>query len=151
MVEIGQPAPDLSLRSQHGETVTLADLAGNATLLVFYPFAFSGICSGELAALRDHRADFDAAGVRIVAVSCDPMFALRVFDDRDDLGFTLLSDFWPHGAAARAYGCFDDQIGAAGRTSVLLDADGVVRWSVSQQVGERRDIATHLAALGHLG
>lgn len=147
MIDVGAAAPEFSLRSQHGETVTLADLGGVPALLVFYPFAFSGICSGELADLRDHRASFDAAGVRIVAISCDPMFALRVFDDRDGLGFTLLSDFWPHGQAARAFGCFDEQLGAPGRSSFLLDAQGIVRWSVAHEPGQRREIALHLQAI----
>lgn len=147
MTGVGDRAPGFSLRSQHGETVTLADLGGAPALLVFYPFAFSGICSSELAALRDHRGAFDDAGVRVIAISCDPMFSLRVFDDRDGFGFTLLSDFWPHGEIARAYGCFDGDMGAAGRSSFLLDADGIVRWSVSHGVGEQRVISLHLQAI----
>lgn len=147
MIDVGARAPEFSLRSQHGETVGRDDLGGAPALLVFFPFAFSGICSSELADLRDHRASFDAAGVQIVAISCDPMFALRVFDDRDQLGFTLLSDFWPHGQAARSFGCFDEQLGAPGRGSVLLDADGIVCWSVSREPGQRREIALHLQAI----
>ncbi len=150
MLGVGQPAPDFALRSQHGQTVTLADLAGAPALLVFYPFAFSGICSSELADLRDHRSAFDDAGTQIVGVSCDPMFALRVFSDRDELGFTLLSDFWPHGEAAAAYGCFDRTAGAATRSSFLIDADSTVRWTVSHDAGDRRDIDVHLAALAQI-
>lgn len=146
MTAVGERAPAFALRNQHGQTITLDSRAGR-TLLVFYPFAFSGICSSELADLRDHRARFDDAGVRIVGVSCDPMFALRVFDDRDGLGFDLLSDFWPHGGTARAYGCFDEDLGAALRSSFLIDADGAVRWSVAHGAGQRRDIELHLAAL----
>ena len=149
-VQIGRQAPDFRLRSQHGESVGPAELAGAPALLVFFPFAFSGICSSELADLRDHRGRFDDAGVRLVGVSCDPMFALRVFDDRDALGFTLLSDFWPHGSAARAWGCFDEEMGAATRGSFLLDERGVVRWGVTQEAGEKREIATHLGALEEL-
>lgn len=144
---VGQRAPDFSLRSQHGESVDLTRLAGAPALMVFFPFAFSGICSSELADLRDQRGAFDEAGVRLVAISCDPMFALRVFDDRDVLGFALLSDFWPHGAAARAFGCFDEQMGAAWRGSFLLDEAGVVRWQVIREPGEKREIGLHLAAI----
>lgn len=146
MIGPGDRAPDFRLRSQHGEAVTRDTLA-RSTLMVFYPFAFSGICSSELADLRDHRSTFDGAGVRIAAISCDPMFALRVFDDRDGFGFDLLSDFWPHGAAARAFGCFDEEMGAPLRSSFLLDADGVVRWTIAHGAGERRDIALHVAAV----
>ena len=150
MLGVGDPAPDFSLRSQHGETVTLADLAGAPALLVFYPFAFSGICSSELGDLRDHRSAFDDAGVRILGVSCDPMYALRVFADRDELGFTLLSDFWPHGEVAATYGCFNPEAGAAARHSFLMDADSIVRWKVSHDAGQRRDVDVHLAALTHI-
>lgn len=125
----------------------MASLEGSPALLVFFPFAFSGICASELGDLRDQRGVFDDAGVRLVAISCDPMFALRVFDDRDALGFTLLSDFWPHGAAAQAWGCFDDQLGAASRGSFLLDETGVVRWRVMREPGEKREIGLHLAAI----
>ncbi len=147
---IGQRAPEFTLRSQHGETVGLDDLTGAPALLVFYPFAFSGICSSELADLRDHRRTFDDAGLRLVGISCDPMFALRVFDDRDGLGLTLLSDFWPHGATARAWGCFDERTGAASRGSFLLDAAGIVRWNVTRGAGEKREIELHLGALEEL-
>ena len=149
-MQSGDRAPDFSLRNQHGETVALADLAGAPALLVFYPFAFSGICSNELADLRDHRSTFEEAGVRVLGVSCDPMFALRIFADRDDLGFSLLSDFWPHGQTAHAFGCFDPEIGAASRSSFLIDADSIVRWTVSHGLGERRDIDLHLSSLAHV-
>ncbi len=147
---VGERAPDFSLRSQHGETVARDDLVGTAALVVFFPFAFSGICGSELADLRDHREHFDAAGVRVLAVSCDPMYALRVLADRDGLGFTLLSDFWPHGEAARAFGCFDESVGAPLRGSFGLDADGVVRAGLVRGLGERRDVETHLAVAAEL-
>ncbi|MGA8851737.1 MAG: peroxiredoxin [Aeromicrobium sp.] len=150
MLGVGQPAPDFALRDQHGQTVTLADLAGTPALLVFFPFAFSGICSSELADLRDHRSTFDNAGARILGVSCDPMFALRVFSDRDDFGFPLLSDFWPHGAVATAYQCFSPEAGAATRSSFLVDAASTVRWTISHDAGERRDIDLHLEALAQI-
>lgn len=150
MPGVGDQAPDFSLRSQHGATVTRADLLGAPALVVFYPFAFSGICSSELADLRDHRSTFDDAGVRIVAISCDPMFALRVFDDRDGFGFTMLSDFWPHGEVARTFGCFDEDMGAAGRSSFLLDPEGTVCWTLTREAGEQRDIDLHLQSTASL-
>ncbi|MGJ9423939.1 redoxin domain-containing protein [Aeromicrobium sp. CF3.5] len=147
---VGQRAPDFTLASQHGESVRLQDLVGAPALVVFFPFAFSGICSSELADLRDHRGVFDDAGVRLVGISCDPMFALRVFDDRDALGFTLLSDFWPHGSAARAWGCFDERTGAASRGSFLLDEAGIVRWKLMREAGEKREIEVHLGVIEEL-
>ena len=151
-VPVGARAPEVRSRNQHGETVSLADLLGSSgrpgpvapVLLVFYPWAFSGICTGELAALRDGHADLAAAGVRVVALSCDAMFTLRAFAKAEDLPFDLLSDHWPHGAIAREYGVFDDEAGCALRGSFLLDASGTVTWSVLNGIGEPRDVLEHL-------
>jgi peroxiredoxin len=146
---VGQPAPDFRTRNHHGETVLLSELVADAegrVLLVFYPWAFSGICTGELAALRDGHADLAAAGVRVLAVSCDAMFTLRAFAEAEHLPFDLLSDHWPHGAIAREYGVFDDEAGCALRGSFLLDPAGTVTWSVLNGIGEPRDILAHLQA-----
>ncbi len=143
----GERAPDFRARNHHGETVTLHDLVAQSdgpVLLVFYPWAFSGICTGELAALREGHADLAAAGVRVLAVSCDAMFTLRAFAEAEDLPFGLVSDHWPHGAIAREYGVFDDQAGCALRGSFLLDRSGTVTWQVLNGIGEPRDIVEHL-------
>lgn len=144
---VGHLAPDFSTRNHHGQPVSLADLRGRPAVLVFYPWAFSDICTGELSGLRDAAAEFQAAGARIVALSCDAMFTLRVYAETEDLPFDLLSDHWPHGVIARAYGVFDEQAGCALRGSFVLDPDGRVTWSVLNQIGEARDIAAHLAAV----
>lgn len=147
---VGEPAPDVTLPDTHGTPVSLAQLRGGPVAVVFFPFAFSGICSGELCELRDNLAMFDAAGVRLLGVSCDPMFALRAWSQQEGHGFDLLSDFWPHGAAARAFGVFDEDHGLALRGSFLLDADGVVRWSVVNPRGEARPFAAYREALATL-
>ena len=146
----GDPAPELVLPDTHGTPVSLADLRGTPVAVVFFPFAFSGICSGELCELRDNLEDFEAAGVRVLGVSCDPMFALRAWSEREGFGFDLLSDFWPHGAAARAFGVFDEASGSASRGSVLVDGDGIVRWSVLSPRGTARDLGAYRAALAAL-
>jgi peroxiredoxin len=148
---VGTVAPDFRTRNQHGETLTRAGVlehvpADGRLLLVFYPWAFSGICTGELAALREGHDRLAAAGVRLLAVSCDAMFTLRAFAEAQDLPFDLLTDHWPHGAIARTYGVFDDQAGCALRGSFLLDRDGRVTWSVRNGIGEPRDILAHLDA-----
>lgn len=140
----GELAPDFILSDQHGQRISRADLSGAPALLVFYPYAFSGICSSELAQLQDALGEFRAAGVRLLAISVDTIFALRTFADQAGLGFELLSDFWPHGAAAQAYGVFDVQRGCAIRGSFLLDADGVISWAVRNEIGAARDIAEHV-------
>lgn len=144
---VGDRAPDFRTRNHHGETVLLSELVAQddaPLLLVFYPWAFSGICTGELGALRAGHADLAAAGVRVVAVSCDAMFTLRAFAEAEDLPFDLLSDHWPHGAIAREYGVFDDEAGCALRGSFLLDASGTITWRVLNGIGEPRDIVEHV-------
>ncbi|KHL12006.1 peroxiredoxin [Mumia flava] len=147
-IEIGTPAPDFTLKNQHGESVSLDKLrAEQPVLLVFYPFAFSGICTGELCEIRDNLAAFNDLGAQVVAISCDPMFALRAFADADGLEFSLLSDFWPHGEVASAFGVFDPERGCALRGSFLVDTDGVVRWKVENGLPDARDLGDYLNAV----
>jgi len=147
---VGAPAPDFSMPDTHGTPVTLASLRGAPAVLVFVPFAFSGTCTGELCELRDNLAEFAAAGVRLLGVSCDPMFSLRAWAEHEGYTFDLLSDFWPHGAASRAYGVFDEASGHALRGSFLVDAEGVLRWSVVNPRGQARPLAAYREALAAL-
>jgi mycoredoxin-dependent peroxiredoxin len=148
---VGSTAPEFTLRDQHGGEVGLTSLlaAGLPVVVVFYPFAFTGVCTRELHALRDALPVLDARA-SLVAVSCDSMFALRVFGDAEGLSFPLLSDFWPHGEVARAYGVFDSSRGCALRGTFVLDPAGVVRWQVVNAIPDARDVADVLAALGTL-
>lgn len=150
-LKIGELAPEFTLKSQHGEDIALSSFRGDsAVVLVFFPFAFSGVCTGELAELRDNVAEFAARGAEIVAVSCDPMFANRAFSDRDELGFSVLSDFWPHGEVSRTYGTFNEDIGAPNRGSFVIDRDGVLRWQVINDLGDSRDLEAYLTALSEV-
>jgi mycoredoxin-dependent peroxiredoxin len=145
---IGDQAPDFTLVDQHGQDVTLSQWAGQkAVLLVFYPFAFSGVCTGELTGFRDRLGDFETDLSTLVAVSCDPIYAQRALADRDGIFFPLLTDFWPHGAVASAYGVFDEISGAPRRSSFIIDKDGVVRWSVHNPRGRPRDLDQQAVAL----
>ena len=149
--QIGAPAPDFTLRDQHGQHVTLSGLRGESSaLIVFYPFAFSGVCQGELRAIRDDLDDFTGRGVQVLAVSCDPMFSLRAWAEAEGYEFPLLADFWPHGEVARAYGVFNDKVGAATRGSFLVDEAGVLRWSVVNEMREARDMDAYRDAIGRL-
>ena len=118
--------------------------------MVFYPFAFSGICTRELCALRDDLSAFTDVGVQVVAVSCDPMYTLRAWGEQEGYDFPLLSDFWPHGEVARRYGVFDEAKGKAVRGSFLVDTDGVLRWSVVNGPGEARDMEAYREAVSAL-
>jgi peroxiredoxin len=143
---IGDQAPDFELRDQHAQVHRLSDYRDRSNvLLVFYPFAFTNVCTGELAALREGVGD-----VQVLAVSCDSVGALRAFADREGLTYPLLSDFWPHGAVASAYGVFNDALGAADRGSFLIDRRGVVRWTVRTELGQPRDVAAYEKAIAEL-
>jgi peroxiredoxin len=149
-LQVGDPAPDFTLTDTHGSPVHLAELRGTPVVLVFVPFAFSGVCTGELCELRDNIGVFEAAGTRLLVVSCDPMYALRAWAEQKGYGFDLVSDFWPHGEVATAYGVFDAERGRAVRGSFLIDADGVVRWAVVNPAGQARDLAGYRDALAAL-
>lgn len=143
----GDPAPDFTLRDQHGAEVSLSSLRGRAVLVVFYPFAFSGVCTGELIGLRDRLGDFETDRSTVVAISCDSIYTQRAVADRDALFFPLLADFWPHGEVAAAFGVFDEKQGCPRRSSFVVDAEGVVRWSTHSPMGTARDLDEHAAAL----
>ena len=150
-VEIGRPAPAFTLRNQHGESVSLAGFtAKHHVALVFFPFAFTGVCTAELCELRDSIADFTDEGATVLAVSCDPMYALRVFADREGLGFSLLSDFWPHGEVSRAYGVFDTIRGCSGRATFIIDREGVLRWHVENELPQARNLDDYRKVLASL-
>ncbi|WP_265522018.1 peroxiredoxin [Oerskovia flava] len=147
---VGDPAPDFTLPDTHGTPVHLADLRGTSVLLVFFPFAFSATCTGELCELRDNIEDFESAGVTVLGISCDAVFSLKAWSEHEGLGIELLSDFWPHGDVARAYGVLDEDHGIALRGSFLVDPDGVVRWAVVNPRGQRRDLDAYRAALAQI-
>ena len=150
-LELGQPAPEFTLKDHHGAPVRLASFRGERNVVVvFFPFAFTGICTGEPCTIRDDIGMYQNDEVQVLAVSCDAMATLRVFADREGFTFPLLSDFWPHGEVARAYGVFDDQAGLALRGTFIVDRDGIVRWSVVNQRGQARDASTYRAALAAL-
>ncbi|CCH78417.1 putative Peroxiredoxin [Nostocoides japonicum T1-X7] len=151
-VSVGDVAPDFTLKDQNGVDVTLSSFRGQKNVVVvFYPFAFSGICTGELCEIRDNLEGFVNDKVQVLAVSCDPMFSLRAFADKEAYFFPLLSDFWPHGQVATAYGVFNETAGMAIRGTFLVDTEGVVRWSLVNGPGEARDFSGYHAAVAALG
>jgi mycoredoxin-dependent peroxiredoxin len=148
---VGAVAPDFELRDQHAQSHRLSSYRGSKNVvLVFYPFAFTGVCSGELAAIQTEIGALQNDGTQLLAVSCDPLASLRTFADREGFGFPLLSDFWPHGAVASAYGVFNEALGAAERATFVIDMAGIVRWTVRVAIGEARDVAAYQKALAEL-
>ncbi|NIA25091.1 MAG: redoxin domain-containing protein [Gammaproteobacteria bacterium] len=148
---IGQPAPSFTLKDQDNNEVTLESLRGRKTLVVFIPFPFTGNCEAELCAIRDHLTDFNEVDANVVAITCDTRHVHKHWAEEQGYGFPILSDFWPHGAVATEYGCFDENLGCATRTTYVLDADGVVREIIaSGSLGVTRDVTDYEIALEHL-
>lgn len=150
-LEIGDVAPDFELRDQHGQLHALSSYRGSKNVfLVFYPFAFTGVCTREMCAMRDEIGSLVNDTTQVLAISCDAIGSLRAFAEREGLEYPLLSDFWPHGAVAQSYGVFNEFLGAAERGTFLIDMDGVVRWTVQTSLGDAREIAAYQKALSEL-
>ena len=148
---IGQEAPNFTLTNQFGESVELASFRGKKNVvIVFYPFAFSGICTGELCSLRDDLGAYQNEGTELLAISCDPMYSLKAFGDAEGYKFNLLADFWPHGAVSKAYGVFNEDRGFSIRGTYVVDKAGVLRWQVVNGPGDVRNAADYKAALAAL-
>ncbi len=150
-VEIGGEAPDFELPDQHGTPVRLSGFRGSKNVvLVFYPLAFSGVCSGELCAMRDDFPEITRDDVELLTVSVDSTFTHRAWADAEHFSFGLLSDFWPHGGVAESYGVFDEAKGLAVRGTFIIDKAGVVRWKVVNPIPQARDISDYQKALAEL-
>jgi len=150
-LEVGQSAPDFKLKDQYGKDVSLSDYRGvKAVVVVFFPFAFSGICTGELCEIRDDLGAFESDKVQVLALSCDHMFTQRAFSDAEGYFFPVLSDFWPHGRTAQAFGVFESSGGFSTRGTFLIDSSGIVRWRLVNGPSEKRDFAGYHAALKQL-
>ena len=151
VIQVGEVAPDFTLSNQHGEELTLSELVDDGPVaLVFFPLAFSGICTGELCELRDNLAVFNDAKVRLVGVSVDSVFSLKVWAEQEGYEFSILSDFWPHGAVAREYGAFVEERGIATRATVIIGEDRKVLASFETSPGEARDFAAYREAVAAL-
>ena len=150
-VAVGTEAPDFELRDNNAQSHRLSSYRGKKNVvLVFYPFAFTGVCTGEMCAIRDDVASLQNDDTQVFAISCDTVASLRVFAEKEGLPYPLLSDFWPHGETAKAYGVFNEALGAADRGTFVIDKSGVVRWTVRNAIGDARDLADYQKALAEL-
>ena len=151
VLEIGAEAPEFTLSDQHGEELTLSELVAEGPVaLVFFPLAFSGICTGELCELRDNLAAFEDASVRLLGISVDSVHALRAWAEQEGYTFSILSDFWPHGGVAREYGAFVEEAGIATRATFVIGPDRRVLASFETAPGEARDFGAYREALSAL-
>jgi peroxiredoxin len=144
-------APDFELPNQFGEHIRLSEFRGRKPVaLVFFPLAFSSTCTTELCELRDNLALFEAGGVELLGISVDSKASLRAWAEHEGYTFTLLADFWPHGAVAKEYGVFIEEKGFANRATFLIDLDGVIRASFITAPGEARSLEAYETALREL-
>ena len=149
-IAVGDVAPAFELKDQHGVVRSLAEFRGSAVLVTFIPFAFTGTCTTEVCALRDESADFINDAVQTLVITCDSPFTLKEWAAQQQLEYPVLSDFWPHGSVAQSYGVFNSDLGCALRGTFLVDAEGIVRWSVVNGLGEARSTDDYRAALASL-
>lgn len=146
--EIGSPAPDFTLPDQRRRPVGLGDLVGRNSLVVFIPFPFTSICSGEVCMLRDNLARLDELDANVVVITCDTIPTNHHWSEENGFSFPVLSDFWPHGVVATAYGAFNAKVGAANRQTFVLDETGTVRAMVaSDSLGTPREFDEYVGAL----
>ncbi|GAB7069517.1 peroxiredoxin [Mycobacterium hodleri] len=148
MLDVGAVAPDFTLKDQDGRPVTLRAHRGvTNVLLVFFPLAFTGICQRELDDIQSQLSDYADGGTTALAVSVGPPPTHKVWATRSGFTFPLLSDFWPHGAVAQAYGVFNADAGFANRGTFAVDHAGLVRFAAMNGPGETRDRSVFVEAL----
>ena len=151
MIQPGQEAPDFELPSTTGDKVALSSFRGDkAVAIVFIPFAFTGVCQGELCSVQEDLSTFQNDDVQVLAVCVDSSFANKVWADQQGFSFPILSDFWPHGAVAQAYGVFNDVAGRAVRGTFVIDKEGTLRWKVINAIPDARDHDEYKRVLAEL-
>jgi peroxiredoxin (alkyl hydroperoxide reductase subunit C) len=150
-VEIGKEAPDFELPDSENGRTKLSDYRGKKNvLLVFYPLAFSPICTSEFCALRDINADIQSDDTEVLGVSVDSRWTLKAWKEAEHFPNTFVADFWPHGEVGRAYGVFDEKRGTTVRGTFLIDKQGILRWMEVSPTIEPRDQASWRKAIADL-
>jgi peroxiredoxin len=125
----GTPAPQFTLRTAEGTDFTQEDLLGKTTVLVFYPFAFSPVCTDQLQIYEEALPELAEQGATLYGVSCDAIYSQQAFKEKLGVSIEQLSDFEPKGAASRAFGAYFEPAGFSNRALVIVGPDGVVKWS----------------------
>jgi peroxiredoxin len=135
VLKSGTPAPDFALHSTPDQQVRLSDLRGKPVVLVFYPADWSPVCSDQLALYNELLPEFYEFDAQVIGISVDGIWSHLAFSKDRKFHTPLLSDFEPKGAVARLYGVYDEKSGEAERALLVLDAEGVIRWSYVSPVG----------------
>ncbi|MBS2026758.1 MAG: peroxiredoxin [Deltaproteobacteria bacterium] len=147
MLKVGDTAPDFTLKDQDNNEVTLSKLRGQNVVLVFYPLAFSGICTSELKSITANQKKYDDAKAKVFGISIDSRYALAAYKRDEGLSATLLADFHPKGDVAKKYDVFMENLGFAKRGTFIIDKNGVIRGMTVNEPGQARDEKTYFDAL----
>lgn len=147
MIQAGELAPDFELKGHDDQLHKLSSYRGKRVLLVFYPLDFSPVCSNELVCFRDDFSGFNNAGVQVLGISVDSVWAHKAFAQKQGIEFPLLADFQPRGAAAAKFGLFYEDKGITHRAIVLIGADGKVEKLWHYEIGQAPDIKAVLGSL----
>jgi peroxiredoxin len=151
-VVIGQPAPAFELIDQDRNRVSLDDLAGKKSLIMFIPFPFTGICDAEGCALRDGLGQLDELDANVVVITAHAIPTNKKWAEVNGFTFPILSDYWPHGEVTRVFGNFNEDVGAAMRSTYVIDADGVVRDVIATEaLSIPREHEAQIEALARIG
>lgn len=150
-LQVGECAPDFVLKDQHHGDIALATFRGRqAVVLIFYPATFTRMCQGELQAVQADLDQLQNDRVQVIALCVDSTYANRVWAEQQGFTFPIVSDFWPHGEVAQAYGVFNQAAGRALRATFVIDQQGIVRWRVIHAIPDARDHGEYAKALAAL-
>jgi peroxiredoxin len=150
-VEVGDKAPDFTLRDQNRNEVKLSDYRGKKVVLSWHPLAWTSTCTLQMKDLEAHRQDYEERGAVALGISVDTAPSKKAW--AEDMGIEntlLLADFWPHGDVAQKYGVFDEKSGASKRAVFIIDEEGIVRWKKIYPGGERPDVDEILRAVSEI-
>jgi mycoredoxin-dependent peroxiredoxin len=146
-LDIGARAPDFTLPDQQNQMVSLGDLIGGRSMIVFMPFPYTRTCESESCQIRDNWSVFQDHAVEVVMITTHATSTNRAWAEQSAFPFRILADYWPHGVVSRAYDTFDERFGYARRTTYILDPEGVIQDVVSsEKLGEARPFEAYLAA-----
>lgn len=153
-IQIGQAAPEFTLRDTEKNKVTLSELRGKNVVLLFFPLAFTSTCTKELCSIRDNIAAYNGVNATVLGISVDSLFSLRKFKEEQQLNFTLLSDF--NKTASTAYDTiyehfFNDMDGVSKRSAFVIDKEGIVRYAeVLENASEIPDLNAVMRCLDQI-
>jgi peroxiredoxin len=148
MIKVGSKAPDFALKDQNGKAVRLSGLAGKKVLLSFRPLAWTAVCHDQMRALEENHAQFDELNTLALGIGVDSMPSNKAWAESMGIKNTrLLSDFWPHGAAAKTYGLFRENDGFSERANILINERGKVIFAQTYPIAQQPDVEEILEAL----